>query len=439
MIPPIRPEKPILLGIASGLLLTIVLASSLPARDLAPRVGSLFELGRKNTPSAVTAAKSYYEQLKREYPSDRRIDYAYGIVLLNQRQYRESLGLLTYLQGAGQPNVSVSRAKVWALVQDRKVADALEELVALSKRVARSGDRDPDRSSVEETARFIGAMFGYLELVRSGAVDSELRTNQRCIVLENLSDRYTPLFDAGRAAVAERLATLKSDHKLFQERKTASDKERQELDEVALDGDHGEIATTEEAMQSHLESVRDAQREWNVIKTQFDSLRTDRTRLSAQIVTVQAQIDALQPPSRIVVNVSPNGSATAVNTSAIGPRGRDRLLTNPQYNQIFALSVSLGRLNKQAFDMDRRLLSLQQRSAELSERSLRDADELDRHDAAVQKTAKRAKALEKKINRESAAPKPSTPVLTSQMSALSTYLPFPYEQERKRVLVWFEK
>jgi septal ring factor EnvC (AmiA/AmiB activator) len=258
-------------------------------------------------------------------------------------------------------------------------------------------------------------------------------------VLENLSDRYTPFFDAGRAAVAERLAALKSDNKLFQERKAASNKERQERDEAALDGQHGEIATTEEAMQSHLELLRDTQRESNVTKLQLDALRSDRTRLSAQIVTVQAQIDALQPPAQIVVNVSPNGSATAVNTSPIGPRARDRLLTNPQYSQIFALSMYLGRLNKQAFDMDRRLLSLQQRSAELSDRSLRDADELDRHDAAVQKTAKRAKALEKKINRESAAPKASTPALNSQMTALSTYLPFPYEQERKRVLAWFEK
>jgi hypothetical protein len=47
--------------------------------------------------------------------------------------------------------------------------------------------------------------------------------------------------------------------------------------------------------------------------------------------------------------------------------------------------------------------------------------------------------MEKKLNRESMAPKASTAALTSQMTALSTYLPFPYEQERKRVLAWFEK
>ena len=397
----------------------------------------MFRLGMKNTPSALAATKSHYERLKRDYPGDRRIDYAYSIVLVNQHKYLESVDLLTGLQQGSKPDIAASRAKVWALVQGRRIGDALQELATLGQTLADTRNSDPAGKSNNETARFIGTMFGYLELVRPGAADSELRTNYRNIVLNNLGDRYTPMFDAGRTDVAERLDSLQSDRKLAQERKAASLQERRDRDKATLNDDRGEIANEDEAIQWHLESVRDAQRELNVVRAQLDSLRADRIRLSAQMTTVQAQISVLQAsvPTTVVDRRRPGmtfDATTTTTAAAVGP-------THPLYVQVAALSVALGRLNKQAFDMDRRLLSLQQRSAELSDRSLRDADALDRHDAAAQRTAKRAKALEKKINRESAAPKASTPVLNSQMTALSTYLPFPYEQERKRVLAWFEK
>jgi hypothetical protein len=433
---PTRSEKQFTLAIAIALLLTVAFDRLLPARELAAQVASLFQLGTKNTPSAVATAKSHYEQLKHGSPRDRRIDYAFAIVLVNQHKYLEAVELLTGLQKDGKPDIAASRAKVWALVQARKTTDALQEMVMLSRSLADTRDHDPSSESNKDTARFFGAMFGYLELVRPGAVDIKLRSNYRSIVLKNLGDRYTAAFDLGHTDVAERLGGLQSDRQLVQERKAASSRERLERDKATLNDDRGSIETKEEAMQSHLENMRDAQRELIVVKTQLDSLRADRTRLSAQIVTIQAQISELQTrvPTTVIDQRRPNIPRTLVNTTTTfaGP-------TTPEYAQVAALAVSLGRLNKQAFDMDRRLLSLQQRSAELSDRSLRDADALDRHDAAVQRTAKRAKALEKKINRESAAPKASTPVLNSQMTALSTYLPFPYEQERKRVLAWFEK
>lgn len=436
-----RSKKQLSLAIALALLLTTVLAQVLAARELTSEVDSLFRLGEKNTPSALVATKSHYERLKRDYPRDRRIDYAYGIVLLNQHKYLESVELLTGLLQDDKPDITASRAKVWALIQGRRITDALQELVTLSKSLVDVGDRDPNSKSHKDTARFIGTMFGYLELVRPGTVDTDLRSKYRNVVLTNLGDRYISEFDAGRAGVAERLAGLQSDRRLAQVRKAASHTTRLERDKASLDDDRGEIANKEEAMRWHQESMQEAQRELNVVRTQLDSLRTDRARLTAQIVTIQAQISEMQTRVETVASTTvlrrpgpPNQIRTITSTDRtfVGP-------THPLYENIAALAVSLGRLNKQAFDMDRRLLSLQQRSTELSDRTMRDVDELDRHDAAVQKTAKRAKALEKKINRESAAPKTSTPVLTSQMSALSTYLPFPYEQERKRVLAWFEK
>jgi hypothetical protein len=434
--PPMRSVKQLSLAVALAFLLTTALARFLAASELTSEVDSLFRLGMKNTPAAVAAAKLHYEQLKRDRPRDRRIDYAYGIVLLNQHKYREGVEFLPDPREARKIDVAASRTRVWALVQGRRITDALQEMVRLSQCLVDTRDLDPAGKSNNETVRFMGAMFGYLELVRPAAVDNELRSKFRGRVLENLGDRFTPMFDAGRADVAERLAGLRSNRKLFQERKATSIEEQQERDRSTLNDDRGEIANSEEAIQSHLESVRDSQRELNVVKAQLNSLRADRTRLTAQIIILQAQISDLQnrASANVIDRRIPGGRDMdfTVTTIPAGP-------TTPEFVQVAALAMSLGRLNKQAFDMDRRLLSLQQRSAELSDQSVRDADALDQHDTAVQRTAKRAKALEEKINRESAAPKASTPALNSQMTALSTYLPFPYEQERKRVLAWFKK
>ena len=101
--------------------------------------------------------------------------------------------------------------------------------------------------------------------------------------------------------------------------------------------------------------------------------------------------------------------------------------------------MSLTALNKQAFDMDRQILALQNRAAVLTGKGQQEVQSLAARGAAVQQAAKHAKIIEKKLRREEAAPpKASTAALTSQMTSLSTYLPFPYEQEKKRVLAWFE-
>ncbi len=386
-------EKRLSLAIASALLLAAVCPRSLPAHELTSEVEALFELGEKNTPPAVAAAKERYERLKRGFPRERRIDYAYGVVLLNQHKYPEALEVLTTFREGGARDVALSQTTVWALVQDRKVIEALQEMVALSQSLNDAGDRDHKNESNDQTARFIGGMFGYLELVRPGGVEHELRSKYRNMVLKNLGDRYTPMFDAGRAAVAERLANLKADRKAAQERKTASYTARLERDKAALDDDRGEIADNKEAMQWHLDSMRDAQRELSVLGTQMSSLQADRTRLAAQMVIVQARITELTRaktnvlPTNVIDNRQPGPgnvdfrtTTTTVTNSVYGP-------TTAEFAQVSALAMSLGRLNKQAFDMDRRLLSLQQRAAELSDQSWRDADSLYQHDAAMQRTA----------------------------------------------------
>ena len=54
----------------------------------------LFDLGAIDSTDAVAAAKARYDQLKSAHPTDRRIDDAYALALINQRQYAEASELL---------------------------------------------------------------------------------------------------------------------------------------------------------------------------------------------------------------------------------------------------------------------------------------------------------------------------------------------------------
>ncbi len=406
------------LPIVTALLAPLAYPSVVRGSELGTGISRLFDLGTKNTPPALAATKSQYEQLKRGNPKDRRIDYAYGVVLLNQHKYRDALPLLSRYLETGGADLNAYRAKIWAQLQDRKYADALDEMVALGKRL----HRDPNaqiETSCAETARFIGAVFAYLELARPGTVETASASKRRTAVLAQLSDRYSPAFDEGRNQVAARLGELQRTQKAAKEKLAAVIEDRQQLEKTALAEDRGKIAVQQEAMQSNAEQLREAERELIVINNQLASLRGDRTRVGAQIVTIQTQLLEMQQQA-----ITANRPVADIGLQA----------------QARGLSLSMAGLNKQAFDMDRRILALQNRAAALMGKGQQEAQTLAQRDAVVQKAAKHAKAVEKKLAREEAAPpKASTAVLTSQMTSLSTYLPFPYEQEKKRVLGWFEK
>src|SRR5262245_49036160 len=62
-------------------------------------IAALFDLAETNTPTAVAAAKQQYERIKKQAGSDPKLDYAYGLTLLEQHRYRDALPLVSaYLE-----------------------------------------------------------------------------------------------------------------------------------------------------------------------------------------------------------------------------------------------------------------------------------------------------------------------------------------------------
>jgi hypothetical protein len=402
--------------------------------DVKSQVARLFDSGTKNTPPAVAAAKSQFEALQRVAPKGSRLGYAYGVVLANQHKYREALPLIARYLEANPSDLEARHVKIWILVQDRKYSDAMEGLVDLSRQL----QADPGDSHAS-AARFIGTMMGYLELARPGVVETDRKSAWKDTILFSLKEDDVPAFEEGRNAVAARFMELQSTRRAVQEKVTAAEEERKKQTEAALEDDKTKIATQEQAMQSNLEQLSEAQREFNLVQQQLNSLNADRMRLSAQISLVQSQLWQLTTPTATsVVNDQRTPGSTA--PTVVTQNTTYNSMSMTQMAQARALSFSLASLNKQAFDMDRQLLALRQRAEVLSGTGERESQSLAQREAAVRQAAKHARIVEKKLQREASSPtKTSSGALTSQMTALSTYSSFPYEQEKKRVLGWFEK
>ena len=109
--------------------------------------------------------------------------------------------------------------------------------------------------------------------------------------------------------------------------------------------------------------------------------------------------------------------------------------------QLSSLSLTLARLNKQAFDMDRKIAGLQARGKELNVKGAHEAEAIAESEELAARADKRARALEKTAARKAAAPPTSAKAtaIAAKIAVFSTYAPFPYEEEQQRVLGWFTK
>jgi hypothetical protein len=201
-------------------------------------------------------------------------------------------------------------------------------------------------------------------------------------------------------------------------------------------------AVEREGQHAAAENTAESQRELRVVQQQLRSLAQDRTLLSAKIVALQASLQELSTPSftessrvnnRGGDTPRPGDVFTRIDTTVTRTMPLDRMA------QAQSIALALATLNKQAFDMDRLILSLQTRGAELTGVSQAEFKKLAESQAEAEKAAKKAEKLSKQLERQEAAVKKRPAGPTGRMLRFSTYAPLPYEQETKRVLSWFEK
>ncbi len=424
------------LRISIALTIWLACAPILSASPTSEELSKLFAAGHKNTTPSVDTARQIAHALKRANRDDLRIDYSFGLVLVNQRRYAQAEPLLARYVAAHPDDWTAHLIKLWNEMQAGQDASALDSMTELATLLGQSAAADPKADQLA-AATFIGRCLAFLDRASQKRVDDDAIAARTTQIRSSLGDRYRSALDEGWQSVSQQAEEMLAaqQERIDREQAKAAQKEREvnaDLEDTAK-----QIAAQREQSQSSLDSARDSQRELQNIRQQFASLSLDRSRVSAQIVAVQAQIAALQTP----VTVSQSGSAVSGNpTSTANAAARTSLAVGiDRVAQLQSLSLALATLNKQAFDMDRLILSLQTRGAELTGVSQAEFKKLSESQAEAEKAAKKAEKLSKQLERQEAAAKKRPAGPTGRMLRFSTYAPLPYEQETKRVLSWFEK
>ena len=408
-------------------------AASGAAPDLRVQAAQLLESSAKNTPSAIAASRAQYERSKGLYPRERRLDYVYALALMNQRKYHDVIPLVSgYLESAKR-DLGARRLKISAVILDKRCAEALHEASALSQCFPAGPDQNR-KDDYLETAEFLGAVFGYLELARPTAVDTQTRVDEREKVADRLGE-WVGAFDQGRNAVAKQLTELQKQREAEQKQVTATVEQRRDQVREALEEDKKKAAGHAETAQASEQELRDAQRELNVLRKQLASLQSDRSRVAAQITTIQAQIQQLTTASSTFRDQTQPGNPRPVVANTV----QTQTIPFDRFVQASSLALNLATLNKQAFDMDRKLLALQAQAANASGKGGEEIKSLEKSAAAIREAEKRAKIAEKQLRKPVPTSNARITATNAKMTNFATYAPFPFEQEKQRVLGWFAK
>lgn len=410
-------------------------SSLLRGAELRARVARLLDLRTENNQAAVAAARELYAQLKRAAPNDPRIDYAYGMVLMDQGRPREALPLISIYVDGEQDDLVPAVIKALSLMENRRYAEGLTEAVAVADRFPKSDGKSEDDEPAE-VARLLGTLIG-LHSVRSTAAETKARVQATNQILNRLGDAYIVRFDEGRRHIIDHFNELRQTRQSKLDHQFQAKADQQNQLAAAADRSRIDVATTQQDLDAGGEAVKNAQRELTLLDQQMSLLAQDRHRLGMQITTLECQIVSIVAPV----------STTETRNFAFGTnpvlesvtQSTTRSVNAGRYFQAQGLAMSLAVLKKQAFDMDKRILSLRARAAQVAGEGHERLKSLATSEAGLRQAHKRTASLETQARRAKA--KPSTPprLLTAEMQRLSTYLPSLYEEESKRVLLWFDK
>lgn len=375
------------------------------AREKTDDLNTLFELGSKSTPSAVAETKRFYDSLKRSRAADPRIDYAYAVVLVNQKQHREAIAVFTkYIDSSGAERRAYF-LKMWTEVLLKRYAEALEDAKAFSERfpVYVPGSEDHGQDS----AREMGKLFAYLEQVQPTTLKFKPIAEAQDQVLLRLGDHYAPAFAEGRRLVAEQKRELQAQQETKHQERIAKLQSRQKQNKSAAEEAKAGIDAKEETKKISEERVQE--------------IRLRYTQLQSQVNPLASELQSLR-------------RRLAHDKSSLQIEKKNR---NSSQARIQNLNAEISALESEIRKLDARLAPLLREAIALEVEAGQELRTFEQADDAAQKNSKRAAAAEYQLRREQEKLKSPAKPLDEKMKALSSYVPFPYEQEKQRILSWF--
>jgi len=424
--------------------LTSLLAVVAPPGDL--RAGSklsasvehLFELGAEPSAKALHAVQNYYRRLPRSTRDDWRMRYAYAVTLIRQKRLLDARPIVEQAAAARPDDLGLWQSAVWVHLTLGDRTKALAEL-ARFKRSMLAPESDRDGAAAQQAADFCGKIFGFL----SGPWHLRLHADDLKKVRSELRDAFVPeeqaVFDRAEQDVLAQYDELRG--------------EQASLSEQAHDEARKRFADARAALLQSQTSLDEKKQDF----TDKDAKRSADTK--AKLAELDGKLKKLeQQYEKIAEQMVPlelEREALTAQMAAIAV-GDAALLVNPQLRKNLRINIDFGLPGQRAYNMIEQALApivaqlnvLGGKAAEVvdgiaeleAERQtlvfgrVQDAGKIALKKKELEKQQVRLDHDNKRLKAPKGAGSAESRAAATRVRLLSTYLEFPLEREKERIL-----
>lgn len=416
------------LAICAALLLLLPLPARAEPSPVAAEVHELLDVGWERTTEARGAADEIFKKAHRIAPADGRLSYAYGLVLLKQRRYREAREHFAEAIASDPADLPAWRAGIWTLMLLKQFPQAAVQLEGLGAALPPEDAAEEIEAPRRATARFLGRMFGFLEGPAGKAAREEVVARHRDAILKQLTAARRDEFEAGRKAVLDQYDAFVLGHDEERDDARAGQVEAQARQEERIEQERGDIEGERAAMLERAEKLRnELDARLSEIDRRMAPLDASFNRLAADAVAVQNQMSEIDRRISQLLRNADETEDEDLRRRYLRDADRLAVVYRDYEARYLALDAEAREVNEQ-------------RSALAAERE----DALARHEKDLDRLDDRSNALgrnEKRLDREQReAERPATGLTTrvrtlaNRAKAFTTYEEFPLESERARVL-----
>lgn len=425
--------------LVTSLLAVVAAPGDLRAESkLSAAVEQLFELGAEPSAKALHAVQNYYRRLPRSTRDDWRMRYAYSVILIQQKRLLDARPLVEQAAAARPDDLGLWQASVWVHLTLGDRTKALAELARFNRSML-GPESDRDAAAAQQAAEFCGKIFGFL----SGPWHSRVHADELQKVRSELRDAFEPaeqaVFDRAEHDVLAKYDELRGEHaslseqahdaarKRFADARSALIQSQTSLDEKKQDLTDKDAARSAETKAKLAEldgKLKKLEQQYEKIAEQMVPLELQREALTAQLAAIAVGDAALMADPKLRKELRINIDW--------GLPGRGAY--NTLERMLAPIVAQLTVLGGKAAEVVDGIAELEAERQTLVSGRVQDAGkialkkkELDKQQVRLDRDSKRLKAPKGAGSVESRA-------AAARVRLLSTYLDFPFEREKERIL-----
>ncbi|MFO0906282.1 MAG: hypothetical protein U0939_24965 [Pirellulales bacterium] len=413
-----------------GAISWLSVSESAAAAPPAPQqLEKLLQLGWDAKVESRSAGDALFEELAESTTRDPSVVYAQALAKIKQRRYTEAAPLIEELAAADAKNLDYARARVWLLVLLRKSEQGLVTLDRLVAQLPKPpGEGEEEAAATLDLLRFAGRVHGYLEGPGGGTIPEATVHEHRLKLVASLSDARKEVFIEGRDAVVDRWLGQKDDEQSTRDK--AKRDQEQQREERLVDLDKQREA--DERRKAELNSERTR------LRSEMNDQVADLQRKERPLIDQLARLDSQAVVNRRELSLV---ASDMDRLEALLLRERDPILRD-QYRRDLArldalatrYQANLAALNRQGAGVAAQRVELQQQAGQVQQQFQRQIDSLDREQSEIQRRAKSADGEERRLRKMPLGDTSQLRAMSAQSSAFTTYVSFPVEEQRQKLL-----